>query len=74
MQSGLIYGNAAMIDGLIERVENELGMKAVLIATGGLSAKIVPHCRHKIICDNNLLLDGLRIIYEKNKKLIRSGD
>lgn len=68
MQSGLIYGNAAMLDGLIERVEAELGGECTVIATGGLSGKIVPHCRKKIILDEDLLLDGLRILYEKNRK------
>lgn len=68
MQSGLIYGNAAMLDGMIERIEEELGEKAAVVATGGLSASIVPHCKQKIIIDDNLLLDGLRIIYYKNRK------
>ncbi len=74
MQSGLIYGNAAMIDGLIDRVETEIGMPASVIATGGLSSKIVPHCGRKIICDENLLLEGLKIIYDKNKRGARSGE
>ena len=68
MQSGLIYGNAGMLDGLIERIEGELGEKCTVIATGGLSGKIVPHCKREIILDENLLLDGLRILYEKNQK------
>ena len=68
MQSGLIYGNAAMLDGLIDRVEDEMGEPCTVIATGGLSGKIVPHCRRKIILDEDLLLDGLRILYEKNRK------
>ncbi len=74
MQSGLIYGNAAMIDGLIDRVEGELGAKAALIATGGLSSKIVPHCCHNIVCDDDLLLEGLKMIYDKNKKTARSAE
>jgi len=68
MQSGLIYGNAAMLDGLIDRIEDELGEKCTVIATGGLSSKIIPHCRRDILLDENLLLDGLRILYEKNQK------
>ena len=68
MQSGLIYGNAAMLDGLIDRVEAELGEPCTVIATGGLSGKIVPHCRRRILLDEDLLLDGLRILYEKNRK------
>lgn len=68
MQSGLIYGNAAMLDGLIDRVDAELGDRCTVVATGGLSTKIAPHCRHHIILDENLLLDGLRILYEKNRR------
>ena len=68
MQSGLIYGNAGMLDGLIERIEGELGETCTVIATGGLSGKIIPHCKRDIILDENLLLDGLRILYEKNQK------
>jgi type III pantothenate kinase len=68
MQSGLIYGNAAMVDGMLERVENELGFKVTAIATGGLADIVVPHCKREIIYDGNLILEGLRIIYEKNKK------
>jgi type III pantothenate kinase len=68
MKSGAIYGTASMIDGMIERVEEELGMKATAVATGGLSGRIVPYCRHKIHHDENLLLRGLAIIYEKNRR------
>ncbi len=68
MQAGLIYGSAAMIDGLIDRISAEMGCTPTLVATGGVSAGIVPKCRHEIILDSDLLLDGLRIIYEKNKK------
>lgn len=68
MQSGAVYGNAAMLDGMIDRFEEELGCKCSLVATGGIAAKIVPHCRHEIVYDENLLLRGLGIIYRKNKK------
>ena len=67
MQCWLIYGNAAMVDGLIDRIEAELGEPCTVVATGGLSPKIVPHCRHAVISDDDLLLDGLRILYDKNK-------
>ncbi|MBQ8648442.1 MAG: type III pantothenate kinase [Clostridia bacterium] len=66
MRSGLIYGTASMLDGLIERIETELGTNATVIATGGLSKLIIPHCKKSIIYNENLLLDGLREIYEKN--------
>ncbi len=67
MKSGAVYGNAAMIDGTVDRIENELGEKVTVIATGGLAQSIVPFCkREDIILDNDLLLKGLRILYDKN--------
>lgn len=68
MKSGLVYGAAAMIDGMIDRIEEELGEKATVIATGGLSAVVTPLCRREIIYDDDLLLDGLRLIYQRNRK------
>ncbi|WP_461813059.1 type III pantothenate kinase [Faecalimonas sp.] len=67
MKSGIINGNAACIDGMITRINRELGQEATVIATGGLSKKIVPYCEQKICIDDELLLKGLRLIYEKNK-------
>ena len=58
---------SAALDGIIDRVEEELGEKATVIATGGLAKKIVSHCRRDIILDEDLLLKGLLVIYEKNK-------
>ncbi|MCI6887089.1 MAG: type III pantothenate kinase [Lachnospiraceae bacterium] len=66
MRSGIMYGSAGMIDGIIDRMEAELGEKATVLATGGLSRFIVPLCRHQIIYDEALLLKGLLILYEKN--------
>ncbi len=66
MQSGLVYGAAAMIDGLLDKIVLELDEIPTVVATGGLSAEIITHCRHNIIYNENLLLDGLRFIYEKN--------
>jgi len=66
MKSGVLYSNAAAIDGIVDRVEEELGEKATVIATGGLAKKIVSHCK-EIILDEDLLLKGLLVIYEKNK-------
>lgn len=66
MQSGLVYGTAAMIDGLLEKIEEELGETPTVVATGGLSKEIIAHCKKNIIYSENLLLDGLRAIYEKN--------
>lgn len=67
IKSGILYGNAGAIDGLIERFNEELGEKCTVIATGGLSGIIAPLCKNKIITDEDLLLKGLMLIYEKNK-------
>ena len=67
MKSGAIYANAAMVDGVVERIENELGDCATVIATGGLSGSIIPFCKRSIIVDNDLLIKGLKIVYDKNK-------
>lgn len=67
MKSGVLYSSAAALDGIIDRVEEELGEKATVIATGGLAKKIVSHCQKDIILDEDLLLKGLLVIYEKNK-------
>jgi pantothenate kinase, type III len=72
MKSGVVYGNASCIDGMIDRMIdangfNKNGTKAVtIVATGGLSEVIIPHCRHDIKVDPGLLLKGLSIIYDKN--------
>ena len=66
IKSGIILGNASMLDGLIDRVELELGETATVVATGGLASSIVPHCRHLVQVDENLLLRGLYLIYQKN--------
>ena len=68
MRSGMMYGTAAMIDGLVERIEAELGHQSTLIATGGLAQFITPLCKREIILEKDLLLKGLNIIYKKNKK------
>lgn len=68
MQSGAVYGNAAMMDGMIDRIENELGEKTTVLATGGLAKFLIPHCTHEIKYDENMMLKGLYILYNKNKK------
>lgn len=68
MQSGLLYGAAAMLDGMIDRTEEELGEKTTVIATGGLSKFILPLCKREILYDEDLLLKGLNIIYKLNTK------
>lgn len=66
MKSGIIIGQAACIDGMIERIWDELGYQTTVVATGGLAGSIVPYCKTNIICDNELILKGLNIIYHKN--------
>lgn len=66
MKSGTIFGTSAMIDGLIERIENEFGRKIkTVIGTGGLGEEIVKCCKRDIIYDKNLILCGMRKIYEQ---------
>lgn len=67
MRSGILYGNAAQIDGIIERMEKELSCKATVVATGGLAKFVVPLCSHDIILDETLLMKGLLALYNKNK-------
>ena len=67
MKSGVIHGNAACIDGMIERIEQEMGQKLTVIATGGLAGAIAPHCRNEVIVDDALLLKGLYLVYKKNR-------
>ncbi len=68
MQSGAIFGTAAMLDGMIDRMEEELGQKAAVIATGGLAGCVVPCCRREIRYEPDLLLTGLAVLWEKNAK------
>ena len=67
MKSGIIYSTAASIDGLIEKIEEEMGETLTVVATGGLAPTIIPICKHDIILDDELLLKGLAIIYNKNQ-------
>lgn len=69
VKSGIMQYTAAGIDGLIDRIEGELGYKCTVVATGGLSGIVVPLCKKEIIYDNDLLLKGLMVIYNKNKKI-----
>lgn len=68
MRSGIMYGTASMIDGMIDRMQEELGHTSTLVATGGLSPLIIPLCKHDILINENLLLEGLNVIYKRNKK------
>ena len=65
LKSGILYGTASSMDGMIERIKEEIG-EAKVVATGGLASTVVPHCKNDIILDDELLLKGLMIIYNKN--------
>ena len=66
MKSGLLYGTAGSLDGLIDRINEELEETCTVVATGGLSSVIAPLCRNKIFVDDDLLLTGLVLLYNKN--------
>ncbi|MDR0490187.1 MAG: type III pantothenate kinase [Oscillospiraceae bacterium] len=68
MKSGAIFGNASMIDGMTQRFEEDLGEQANIVATGGLAEAVYRYCKREIVHDPNLILRGLWIIYQKNKK------
>jgi len=68
MRSGLMLGNACMIDGMIDRMEEELGYKTTVIATGGIAKFVIPMCRHEIIYDKDLLVKGLAALYRENTR------
>ncbi len=67
MKSGVLYGNAACVDGMISRIREELGREVQVVATGGMAKSIIPCCREKIAIDDALLLKGLRLISERNR-------
>lgn len=66
MKSGVIFGNASMVDGMIDRINEEIGEKLPVYATGGLAPVIVDHCKHEIMLDEYLVLKGLNILFKKN--------
>ena len=72
MKSGTIYSAAAAIDGIIDRLAEELDGDVTVVATGGLAGKIVPHCRREVRLDEDLLLKGLAVIYQKNRPFTQS--
>ena len=67
MRSGIMYGNACMLDGMIDKMEKELGHAATVIATGGLAPFITPLCSHQVHLEPDLLLRGLNTLYKRNK-------
>lgn len=68
MRSGAVYGTAAMLDGMIDRMEKEIGYPCTVVATGGLARTVVQNCSRDIIYDADLLLKGLWVLYDRNRK------
>ena len=65
LQSGMVYGTASMLDGFCDRIEEELGYPCRVVATGGLAGQVVRCCRRKVELSDTLLLDGLKLIYDR---------
>lgn len=68
MRSGIMLGTACMLDGMIERMEQELGCPATVVATGGIAKFVVPMCQREMIYDKDLIVKGLAILYRENRK------
>ena len=66
MKSGVIFGNACMVDGMIDRINEEVGKPLPVYVTGGLASSILPYCKHTMTLDEHLVLKGLAILYQKN--------
>jgi type III pantothenate kinase len=66
MRSGVVFGNAALVDGMIDRINDEMGANLPVYATGSIAPMIIPHCKHCVKIDDDLVLKGLNIIYKKN--------
>lgn len=67
MRSGVLYGHAGMLDSFIDKFQEQLG-KSSVVATGGFSAVIKDYCSNEFIVDQHLVLKGLKIIFDKNRK------
>ena len=68
MRSGIMLGNACMLDGMVERMEAELGYQTTVVATGGIAKFVLPLCKREMIYDKDLLVKGLAILYRENRK------
>ena len=69
MRSGIMMGNACMLDGMVERMEAELGSKCTVVATGGIAKFIIPMCKTPMIYDKDLIIKGLAALYRDNSQL-----
>lgn len=68
MRSGVLYGHAGMLDSFIDRFKEKLGENASVVGTGGFISVLKDYCRHDFAVDPQLVMEGMRIIYNKNKK------
>ncbi len=68
MRSGIMFGTASMLDGLVARMEEELGQSATVVMTGGIGRFILPLCRREMIFDEDLIIKGLAALYRENKR------
>ncbi len=69
MRSGIMLGTAAMLDGMIEKMEEELGSRTTVVATGGIAKFVVPLCSRAIVYDKDLIIKGLAALYRDNSQL-----
>lgn len=68
IRSGVVWGTVCMIDGMIDKIEQELGEKCTVVATGGMAKTIIKHCTHDITVQDDLIMQGLKLIYDKNTR------
>ena len=73
IKGGILYGSAGSIDGICDRIKQEIGRVCTVVATGGLAPVVVPLCKTQITLDEDLLLKGLMLIYNKNNESARTG-
>ena len=74
MLSGSVMGTAVLLDGMTQRIEEELGSPVTLVLTGGLAKYVAPLCRHPLTYDPELMLKGLALLYELNSRPAHRGD
>lgn len=73
MRSGMLYGHASMVDGMVERLEEPAGGPVMVVATGGNAPRVVKYCKREILYDANLVMDGLYLLYQKNAEKHRKS-
>lgn len=68
IRSGVVWGTVCMIDGMIDRIEKEIGEKCTVVATGGMARSIIKYCTHEITVQDDLIMQGLKLIFDRNQK------